>query len=69
MNQDQPLHPTSTMSQGGSFHDAGGEDEEERTGYDVFDWTTRVISIDIYDLLQNPDVPEWDSGTVILEEW
>ena len=60
------------MSQGGSFHDAdapGGDDDEERTGSDVVDWTTRVISIDIYDLLQNPDVPEWDSGTVILEEW
>ena len=63
MNQDQPLPPTSTMSQGGSFHNAdaqGGEDEEERTGSDVVVWTTGVISMDIYDLLQNPDAPEWD---------
>ena len=51
MNQDQPLPPTSTMSQGGSFHDAGGEDEEERTGSDVVDVTTRVISMDIYNVL------------------
>ena len=42
------------MSQGGSFHNAdaqGGEDEEERTGSDVVDVATRVIFMDIYDVL------------------
>ena len=42
------------MTQGGSINNAdakGGEDEEERTGSDVVDWTTRVISMDIYDVL------------------
>ena len=59
------------MSHGGSFRGLdiqGGDNEEGTPGSDVVDWTTRVISMDIYDVLQNPDAPEWDSGTVLLED-
>ena len=52
-----------------NFHDApGGDEGMEFTGSDVVDRNTRVVSQNLFEILQDPDAPQWDSGSVLLND-
>ena len=59
-----------SQGQEDNFQDAGtgGDEIPEFTGSDVVDRNTRVISLNLFEILQNPDAPQWDSGSVLLND-
>ena len=59
-----------SQGQEDNFQDAGtgGDEIPKFTGSDVVDRNTRVISLNLFEILQNPDAPQWDFGSVLLND-